>query len=174
MHETEVALWKPPASLTANPDAGLGVLRTLPLFQGLKDADLKRMMGLLHERQYAADEVVFREGQEGAGLYVIQSGEVDIVLKLADGSEKLLVKLTDGRFFGELALLENAPRTATAVVRKPTVLLGLFQSDLESLIERNSKLGAGVIWNLAKLIGARLVELSTAVRTQAAKQEGAK
>jgi CRP-like cAMP-binding protein len=99
---------------------------------------------------------------------------VDIVLKLADGSEKLLVKLTDGRFFGELALLENAPRTATAVVRKPTVLLGLFRSDLESLIERNSKLGAGVIWNLAKLIGARLVELSTAVRTQAAKQEGAK
>lgn len=171
MHETEVALWKPPASLTANPDAGLGVLRNLPLFQGLKDGDLKRVLGLLHERHYAAEEVVFREGQEGAGMYVISSGEVDIVLKLADGSEKLLVKLTDGRFFGELALLENAPRTATAVVRKPTVLLGLFQSDLESLVERNSKLGARVIWNLARLVGARLIELSASVRANAAKQE---
>jgi len=156
MHETEVALWKPPASLTANPDAGLGVLRTLPLFQGLKDADLKRMMGLLHERQYAADEVVFREGQEGAGLYVIQSGEVDIVLKLADGSEKLLVKLTDGRFFGELALLDSAPRAAQARALEACTLEVFFGSDFISLLETESKLSSKILLQLSRHLGQRL------------------
>lgn len=171
MLETEVALWKPPASLTVAGEAGLDTLRKVPLFRDLKDGDLKKMMKVLHERQYAPEEVVFREGQQGAGMYIVQSGEVDIVLKLGDGSEKLLVKLTQGQFFGELALLEHAPRTASAVVRTPAVLLGLFQSDLESLIERNSQLGARVIWNLARLTGARLIELSASVRGKPWKQD---
>lgn len=167
MQETEAALWKPPASLDADPDGGLGTLKKVPLFQDLKDPNLKTVLKLLHERHYAADEVVFREGQNGAGMYIVKSGEVDIVLKLEDGNEKLLVKLVPGQFFGELALLENTPRTATAIVRKPGVLLGLFQSDLESLVERNSQLGARVIWNLARLTGARLRELSSSVRQNA-------
>lgn len=175
MLETEIALWKSPAP-PAGPDDGLATLRAVPLFAELKDGQLKRLMTMLHVREYAAGEVVFRAGQTGAGMYIIQRGEVDIVMLLDDGSEKKLVTLGDRQFFGELALLESVPRTATSVARKPTTLLGIFQSDLESLIERDSRLGARVIWNLARLTGARLRELSASVRAsaRAAEKEPAK
>lgn len=166
MLETEIALWKPPTNLAVTNEE-LAALRSVPLFAELRDADLKRVMKMLHVRHYAVGEVVFREGQSGVGMYIIKSGEVDIVARLDDGSETRLVALTDRHFFGELALLDSTPRTATAVVRKPTVLLGLFQSDLEHLIERNSALGARVMWNLARLTGARLRDLTSTVRARA-------
>lgn len=167
MLETEVALWKPPAHLEGGGDP-LATLRAIPLFRELKDAELKRVAKLLHERHYEVDEVVFREGQTGAGMYIIKEGAVDIVLRLADGSEQSVVSLHAGQFFGELALLESSPRTATGVVRKPTVLLGLFQPDLEQLLDRDAKLGSRVIWNLARMTGLRLRELSDLMRARAA------
>ncbi|MDP2275752.1 MAG: cyclic nucleotide-binding domain-containing protein [Archangium sp.] len=174
MLETEVALWKPPAHLERGDD-GLATLRGIPLFHELKDPELKRVAKLLHERHYEAGEVVFREGQTGAGMYIIKEGAVDIVLRLADGAEQSVVSLHAGQFFGELALLESSPRTATAVVRKPSVLLGLFQPDLEQLLDRDSKLGARVVWNLARMTGLRLRELSDLMRARAAADaEGAK
>lgn len=163
MLETELALWKPPANPDTSDDQ-LSSLRSVPLFRDLSDSELKKVMKLLHERHYKPDEIVFREGQTGAGMYIIKSGEVEIIARLEDGSEKPLVALHDRQFFGELALLEHAPRSATCVVRKPTVLLGIFQSDLELLVDRNSRLGAKVIWNLARLTGMRLRELSSTVR----------
>jgi len=166
MLETEAALWKPPASLDGAGDA-LATLRGIPLFRELKDAELRRVAKLLHERHYAADEVVFREGQTGAGMYIIKEGAVDIVLRLADGSEQLVVSLGDRQFFGELALLDSTPRTATCVVRRPSVLLGLFQPDVEQLLDRDARLGARVIWNLARMTGQRLRELSELMRARA-------
>jgi CRP-like cAMP-binding protein len=170
MLETEVLLWKPPAGADSSKDE-VKVLRQVPLFKELRDADLKRVLKVLHERAYAADEVVFREGQTGAGVYIIKQGEVDIVTRRPDGAEVRLVTLHDGQFFGELALLESTARSATAVVRKPSVLLGMFQSDLEQLVERDSKLGARIIWNLARLTGARLRELSDSVRAKPAAEQ---
>ncbi|MGV3621658.1 MAG: cyclic nucleotide-binding domain-containing protein [Archangium sp.] len=167
--ETEIAIWKPHAVNSGGRDE-LATLRNIPLFRDLKDADLKRVARLLHERHYAADEVVFREGQTGAGMYIIREGAADIVLRLADGSEQSVVSLISGQFFGELALLESSPRTATCVVRKPSVLLGLFQPDLEQLLERNAQLGSRVIWNLARMTGLRLRELSDLMRSRAEQQ----
>lgn len=167
MLETEIALWKPPTSLASEADE-LTTLRAVPLFKELRDSDLRRIMRLLHERQFEPGEVVFREGQTGAGMYIVQRGEVDIVMRLEDGSERFVLTLRDGDFFGELALLEALPRSATSVVRKPTVVLGIFQSDLEQLLDRNSRLGARVVWNLARVIGFRLRDLSGQMRAQAA------
>ncbi len=165
--ETEVALWKPQTSLEGKTDE-LATLRGIPLFRDLDDVALTRLSKLLHERHYAPNEVVFREGQTGAGMYILERGAVDIVLRLADGSEQCVVSLKAGQFFGELALLEASPRTATAVVRQPTVLLGLFQPDLDQLLDRNAKLGARVVWNLARMTGQRLRELSDLMRERAA------
>ncbi len=168
MLETEVALWKSPASLSTDKDE-LAALRAVPLFKDLGDRELRRVMQLLHVRQYEANEVVFREGQTGAGVYIVKQGEVDICTRKEDGSELKLVTLHAGQFFGELALLEDAARSATAVVRKAGVLLGMFQSDLEHLVQRDSKLGARIIWNLARMTGARLRELSASLRQTQAK-----
>ncbi len=166
MVETELQLWKTPAPVNAPADE-LGMLRAIPLFAELKDSDLKKVAKLLHERHYEPNEVVFRAGQTGAGMYIIRQGAVDIVLRRADGVEQTIVSLQDRQFFGELALLESTPRTATCVVKKPSVLLGLFKPDLEQLIERNSQLGARVVWNLARMTGLRLRELSELMNSKA-------
>lgn len=162
--ETELPLWKPPAPRDGAGKDDLAVLRGVPLFGGLGNGDLRRIMKLLHVRQFEAGEVVFREGQTGAGMYIIQEGEVEIVTRLADGTEKSLVTLTENRFFGELALLEAAPRSATAVVRRKTTLLGIFQPDLEALMERDGRLGARVVWNLARVVSGRLRDLSNSIK----------
>ncbi len=169
MLETEIALWKPPEASGVTEDE-LATLRATPLFKGLSDGDLKRLRKMLHVRHFTPDEVVFRQGQTGAGMYLIQQGEVDIVMRRDDGTEVKLVTLKDRQFFGELALLEEAPRSASCVVRKPSVLLGIFQSDLELLVERSSRLGARVLWNLARLTGVRLRELSASIRVDVAKR----
>ena len=106
-------------------------------------------------------------------MYIIQQGEVEIVMRREDGEELSLVMLRAPQFFGELALLESMPRSATSVVRKKAVLLGLFQSDLEQLVNRNSQLGARVLWNLARVTSARLRDLSESVRAGAAPRPSA-
>jgi CRP/FNR family transcriptional regulator, cyclic AMP receptor protein len=163
--ETERALWKPLA--TPGEADQVSQLRAVPLFRDLSDAELKRLRSMLHERTYQPGELVFREGQTGAGMYLIAQGAVDVVMRMQDGSEALLVTLRDGQFFGELALLEEAPRSASCIVRAPTTLLGLFQPDLELLVERSSRLGAKVLWNLARMTGQRLREVSNSMRTGA-------
>ncbi len=167
MIETELALWKAPSAPRGAGDE-LSTIREVPLFTGLREADLKRVSRLLHARSFEPGEVVFREGQTGAGMYIVQKGEVEIVMRTPQSQELPLVTLREKQFFGELALLEHTARSATCVVRQQALLLGLFQSDLEQLIERNSRLGAQVLWNLARLTGARLRELSASMRDEAA------
>ena len=168
--ETEIALWTPLPGLQAAPPDAAEALRQVPLFAGLSKGELKKMARLLHQRTYQPGEVIFREGDPGAGMYVVQRGHVRIVIRLPDGSEKALATLEDKQFFGEMALLEDAPRSASAVAVDRTELLGFFQPDLESLIERDSRLGSRVLWNLAKLMAGRLRATNEALRAQRAPQ----
>jgi CRP-like cAMP-binding protein len=136
----------------------------MPLFEELSSAQLKKVSRLLHHRVYQPGELVFREGDPSAGMYLIARGEVRIVIRLPDGAEQELVLLTDRQFFGEMALLESVPRSASAVAVRRTELLGFFQPDLESLVERDSRLGARILLNLARLMASRLREVSEARR----------
>lgn len=162
--ETEIALWAPvQVGEKRKPDV-LEALREVPLFQGLSTGELKKLSRLLHARTYQAGEVIFREGDPGAGMYLVQQGEVAIVIRLADGGERQLACLSERQFFGEMALLEDAPRSASAVARVRTELLGFFEPDLEGLIERDSRLGSRVLWNLARLMASRLRASNAAQR----------
>jgi CRP-like cAMP-binding protein len=139
-------------------------LRALPLFAELSTAQLRKVARLLHHRTYQPNEVVFREGDPGAGMYLVTRGAVRIAMRLPDGAEQELALLKDGQFFGEMALLESAPRSASAVAVQRTELLGFFQPDLESLVDRDSRLGSQILWNLARLMGSRLRAVSEARR----------
>lgn len=157
---TESSLWAPPPEITSRHQDVVTVLRSVALFDGLSTRELKKVQRLLHERSFATGEVVFREGDKGAGLYIILRGAVSIVDMLPDGGEKVLVTLGERQFFGEMALLDSGPRSASAVARAPTVLLGFFQPDLENLVERDARLGAQLLWNMGKILSARLRAMS--------------
>lgn len=163
MPETEAALWTPPAALEKPEPSASDALRAVPLFADLKGSELKRLLRIMHERTYQPGEVIFREGDPGAGMYIIKRGVVSIVIRVA-GGEREIAKLTDRQFFGEMALLEDAPRSASSVAADRTELIGFFEPDLETLLERDAKLGSKVLWNLAKLMATRVRLANEALR----------
>jgi CRP-like cAMP-binding protein len=138
------------------PRDDLALLRGVPLFADLSDRQLKRVQGLLHPRTYKADEVVFRQGDAGAGMYVVKHGSVRVVLTAPDGTQTLLARLSNGQFLGEMALLDASPRHATCVADNPTELLGFLHPDLASLCDRDPRLGVRILWNLSRLLAARV------------------
>ena len=90
--------------------AHLQRLKTLPLFSSLTPRELKIVDSLLHQRQFLAGEVVFDEGEEGQALYILLSGTVT-VSRLMEGKREVVAELSSGSFFGDLALLDNTPRS---------------------------------------------------------------
>jgi len=79
--------------------------------------------------QYKAGEVIFAVGDEGADMYVIQAGEVDLQVR-----EKLVETVGEGGFFGEMALIEAGPRTATAIARTDCQLVPINRSRFEFMV----------------------------------------
>jgi CRP-like cAMP-binding protein len=90
-------------------------------------------------------------------MYVIVRGRISIQSE-PTGAE--LVELRDGDFFGEIALLNEVIRTATARAKTDCTLLSLFQPDLIGLLERSPRMGVKILQALARLVGVRLVEVS--------------
>lgn len=135
----------------------LKLIQQVPLFSELRTGELREFLRISHIRNYNPGEVIFFEGEPGVGMYIIQHGKVQIRKAGAkEGEELLLAELTDGDFFGELALLDDSPRSASAVAVAPTELIGIFRPDLLGLFERKPRLGIKVLLKLADMIGQRL------------------
>ena len=132
------------------------ILKSIPIFSGLSGSELKKVEQIVHLRNYRDQEVIFRQNEPGVGMYAIRSGKVDIVYDLEKSSARSLAHLEAGDFFGEMALLDEAPRSASAVAGEPSELIGLFRPDLLDLIDRNPRLGVKIILPLSKLLGERL------------------
>jgi len=131
----------------------LPVLERIPIFKDLNKRELIAIERILHRREYLTDELVIRQGEPGMGMYIIQSGKV-VVLSEPAGVQ--YTELNGGDFFGEVSLLDETPRSASVVAKEPTRILGFFQSDLFSLIERNPRLGVKIVIRLAQFLGERL------------------
>ncbi len=100
-------------------------------------------------KTYAAGEVLFRDGEPGAEMYVIQSGAVRIS-KHAREIEKTLAVLGPGEFFGEMAILNNKPRSATATVQEDARLLLIDSRTFESMVTGNTEIALRIIRKLAR------------------------
>lgn len=137
------------------------LLRSLPLFDGLSRRQLSAVESILHRREYDPGEVLFHQGNPGVGMYIIQEGAVDI---LYEPTDDILAELTDGDFFGELALLNETPRSATAIARADSVLYGLFRPDLLDLLERDPSLGVQILLRMGRVLSERLIHTNEQVR----------
>jgi CRP-like cAMP-binding protein len=94
-------------------------------------------------------------------MYIIQEGTIEIVY---EPTSDTLAELTDGDFFGELALLNETPRSATAVARTESVLYGLFRPDLLGLVERDPSLGVQILLRMSQVISERLIQTNEQVQ----------
>jgi len=133
------------------------LLRGIPLFETLSDRELSVVERILHERAYAPEEMIFREGEPGVAMYIIGNGSVSITV----GSDaKVLAELHEGEFFGELALLDDSPRSASALAKEESKIFAFSQPDLFAMIQRNPKLGIKIVLSLARIIGDRLKRMN--------------
>jgi len=131
------------------------LLENIPVFKGLSRFDLNKVTKMLHLRSYKEGEYIFRENEPGESMYIIKQGDVCIT-KNKDSQEILLSSLTEGSFFGEVSLVDEDTRSANAIAKTDTELLGFFRADLMNLIDRNPRLACFILYQLSTVIGKRL------------------
>lgn len=120
-----------------NNAATVQILRTIPVFNGLSDADLESVVGLFKMEVYPSDSLIIREGTEGNSMYIILEGEVKISREKGDSEEVLISFLSPGAYFGELALIDSLPRSADVTSLSETKVLVLSKKDLDRMLEQN-------------------------------------
>ena len=110
-------------------------LRRVPLFSHLSDADITRLAESARERNYPKNSVILFEDDPGDALYIVSTGQVKVVLIGEDGREVILSVLGDGDFFGEMALIDDEPRSAHVIAMRDSHLLVLRRDDFQAQIQ---------------------------------------
>ena len=135
------------------------VLLSMPPFKYLSNKKIKLLMKVIHNRIYTANEYIFFQGDPGIGLYLIIRGEI-LITEEIDGERFDLAMLTRGDFFGELALLDEEKRSASAIALKDSQLAVIFKPDLDEFVETHSKEGIQILRGVSQIIATRLRNLN--------------
>jgi CRP/FNR family cyclic AMP-dependent transcriptional regulator len=128
-----------------------------PLFRNLDETERAQILIIGQVKSYAADQVIFREGDAGDGLFIVVKGSVRISKRSATGEEALAV-LEPHAFFGEMALIDFSPRAADAIANEPSDLFFIPLKDLRTLIESHHQIALKVLYALCEALAQRLRE----------------
>jgi len=127
-----------------------GALRASGLFGSADDAAIDAVIRVLRIRRFRRGDTVFHQGDPGDALFVLASGSVKVVLPSDEGAEPAIVAiLGPGEFFGELAILDGAPHSATIVTVEPTETLVLHRDAFLRLIDTDAGLRRALLASLA-------------------------
>lgn len=135
----------------------LSTLRRLPLFATLSRRELRVVDALLHERRYLKGEIVFDEGEEGQALHVILGGRI-LICRQGEPETGRIAEIDAGVVFGELALLDNAPRSAQARAAEDCSLASFSRGDFESLLDTHIEIASKISLQLARQLARQLRE----------------
>ncbi len=138
-------------------------LARVQMFAGLSQRALDQLLALVTEVRHPAGKVLFRTGDPGDRLFVIVEGRIRISRDVPGMGEEALVVLGPGDCFGELAILDDSPRSADAHVHEDCKLLEIRKDKLEHLLYTNRDIGYEVLWNLVRTLSARLRETTDKV-----------
>ena len=147
-----------------DPESPASSLARCALFAGLSPAILKVLEGASRVRQFRKGQVLCSEGDPGDSLIVLEGGQAKVCRFTIDGQE-IVLKLVDApSAFGELALIDGAPRSATIVATTPVTVRLIERTAFIDLVEREPELARGLLQTLAAMVRAtneRLVDLQT-------------
>ena len=127
----------------------VGSLRRCALFAHVDDDGLQSLARQMRRRRFRRNEVIFHQGDAGNVLQIVESGAVKIVLASPEGEEAIIATLRPGDFFGELALLDGAPRSATATAIETTETLDLPRATFLDLLADDRTLQHALLTGLA-------------------------
>ena len=139
-------------------------LGNIPLLEGLPPRDRHHLARMLHKRTYDPGETVFRQGDIGSGMYLIFQGRVRIVSEDDARGEMQLALLEEAECFGELSLLDHAPRSASAIAVGKCILYGLFEGDLDQLERTRPQIATRILRNIGLSTALRLRQTNERLR----------
>ena len=125
------------------------VLRSVPLFSQLPEEDLRAFATLTRERTYPKGSVIVFEDDPGDALYLVADGQVKVVLIGEDGREVILTVLGGGTFFGEMALLDDRPRSAHVIAMEDSTLLLLRRDDFQARLRQSPAVAISLLAELS-------------------------
>ncbi len=114
-------------------------IKNVPLFSELTDQELSLLAASGSRQKFPDKNVIFQEGDSGEVLFIILSGKVKVLLTGKNGQEFILSHLGPGNFFGEMAILESAPRSASVITVEPSEFFLLGQKALTELVKKPSR-----------------------------------
>jgi CRP-like cAMP-binding protein len=144
--------------LFAKPEpAHFRTLRAIDLFGTLSRRELRTLDGLLHRRSYIQGEVIFDEGEEGQAIYFVLTGKV-LICRQGRPLDGIIAELGPGQSFGEMALLDDAPRMAQVRAAEDCTLAVLFREDFLGLLHTHALIASKLSLALSHILGNRLRE----------------
>jgi CRP/FNR family cyclic AMP-dependent transcriptional regulator len=140
------------------------LLRQVPLFANLTGEQLDRVAAIAQQRDVPAGEFVFREDDPGTEMFVILEGRVRISKSVPGIGEEALAILEPGSYFGEMALIEEFPRSADAMAHSPAKLSVIEKASLEELMFMDRDLAYELLWTFVRTLSGRLRETNEKIK----------
>jgi CRP-like cAMP-binding protein len=132
------------------------VLSQVYLFRELTPGEMERLLSISKEKKVRKNELIFREGDIGDAFFLIVTGSVRISTFVPGVGEEALTILREGEYFGEMALIDDAPRSASAIANDDTMLLYIGKDDFRKLLERQTDIAYKLLWIFTRTLSARL------------------
>lgn len=136
--------------LDAMSTASGDVIRRIPLFQHLGEAEHQALAALFRERRFPRGAIIVAQGDPGDAMFLIAEGQVKVAVFAEDGREVILSVQSAGGFFGEMALLDDEPRSAHVIAMTDAVLLQLRREDFRARLKHSPDLGIALLRELSR------------------------
>ena len=140
----------------ANVEEIMKFLYNVPLFKSLSRRQIEQLAKRVLDRDYAAGSTIVNQGKGGEGFFVVYGGKVDVIRERADGNKAVVNHLTAGDFFGEMALLDDGPRTATCVAVEATNCYVLPRWDFMAVLKEDPDMAITILEEMARRFRAAL------------------
>jgi CRP-like cAMP-binding protein len=135
------------------------------IFKDLTDDEVQKVGGICQVLELGVTEFVFREGDEGDRLFIIEKGEVRISRQIPGVGEEALAVLKRGACFGEMSVLDPSSRSTDAIAHTRCTLLTITREDFRHLLDSDRELGYKVLWAVVHLLCVRLRSTNEAMRS---------
>lgn len=134
----------------AKPDDRAAILARIPLFHGLNKRHLNQLSKRFIPRSYKAGQAIVTQGKGGEGMFVITSGSAEAILETSDGTKTVVNTFGPANFFGEVAMLDDGPRTASVIATADTECLVLTRSDFIAVMQNDAEMATEIAMALAR------------------------
>jgi len=149
-------------------------LKNTMIFSDLDEAELDILVSLMKKAKFDQGEIVFREGEEGDTMYVILDGSINIFVPLANETEISLATMKKGNFFGDMAIIENAPRSASCKALESCNLIALNRSNFYDIIRRHPETALKILYRMMNIMAERFKTSGAALSEMVRWGEGAR